>query len=197
VVVTSTGWHTGIAIARADVPLSTIPEIIDFPDAAWIEFGWGSAEFYTTPDAGFLLALKSTAPGPAVMHIAGLWGHPSLVFPDADWAPVAIPAKGMTNLIAYLAASFDRNGSDRARQTAKGLYSFSRFYPATGSFHLFSTCNTWTARALMAAGLPINADGIQRASQVMDQIAPLAPRLSPAEVRIERIGSPAAMPSSR
>ena len=192
IVVTSTGWHTGIAIARADLPSEAIPEIADFPDAAWIEFGWGDAEFYTTPDAGFLLALRSTLPGPAVMHVAGLWGHPRQVFPDADWAPVAVPAEGMPGLIAYLAASFERDGAARARQTAPGLYGFSRFFPATGRFHLFNTCNTWTARALAAAGLPVDPEGVQRASEVLEQVAPLAPRLAPAEVHIERIATPPA-----
>ena len=35
-----------------------------------------------------------------------------------------------------------------------GLYGDSRFYPAWESFHLFRTCNVWTAQALRAAGLP-------------------------------------------
>lgn len=190
IAVTSTGWHTGIAIARADLSATTIPELSDFPDAAWVEFGWGNAEFYTTPDAGILLALKSTVPGAAVMHVSGLWGHPSRVFPEAEWAPVSIPTEGMANLMAFLAASFDRSGKHQAKDVAKGLYASSRFYPATGRFHLFNTCNTWTAQALVSAGLPIDADGVQRASQVMEQLGPLAPQPTPAKVHIERIGSP-------
>jgi hypothetical protein len=31
--VVSNGWHSGIVLARADVPESVIPEIADFPQA--------------------------------------------------------------------------------------------------------------------------------------------------------------------
>jgi hypothetical protein len=36
-----------------------------------------------------------------------------------------------------------------------GLYGNSRFYLSRETYHLFNTCNVWTARALRAAGLPI------------------------------------------
>lgn len=197
IVVTSTGWHTGIAIARADIPVTEIPEIGDFPDAAWIEFGWGDKDFYTDPDAGVLGALRATVPGPAVMHVAGLWGHPSRVFPQAEWAPVALPAEGIDRLIAYLAAGFDRDGAARARHSARGLYAFSRFYPATGEFHLFNTCNTWVAQGLAASGLPIDTDGVNRASHVMEQLAPLAPQGTPSRIDIESLPPPVLSPDRR
>src|SRR5271165_1584522 len=44
-------------------------------------------------------------------------------------------------------------------------------HPALHSFH---TCNTWTAEALRAVGLPVNAAGVVFAGQVLDQLPPLA-----------------------
>ena len=43
---------------------------------------------------------------------------------------------------------------------------YSMFYLAEGDYSLFNTCNTWTSKALQAAGLPIKtalrAGGVMR-----------------------------------
>ena len=170
IVVTSTGWHTGIAVARADLPVAAVPETADFPDAAYFEFGWGNAEFYPEPNPGIGLTLKAIFPGPAVVHLAGLPDHPGKTFPAAEWVTVTLSDSGLQRLTAFLNASFDRRGTWRLAPSAPGLYSFSRFYSGTGSFHLFHTCNTWTVEALAAAGLPVEVAGVQRASDVMAQL---------------------------
>jgi hypothetical protein len=45
----------------------------------------------------------------------------------------------------------------------------SRFYLATGRYFILRTCNTWTAAALRAAGLPINPTSVVTARQVMNE----------------------------
>ncbi len=172
IIVTRTGWHTGIAVARADLPVAAIPESADFPDAAYFEFGWGNAEFYPDPAAGIGLALKAVFPSPAVVHLAGLPDHSARTFAALEWTAVTVSDDGLQRLIAYLNASFNRRGAWRLAPSAPGLYRFSRFYPGSGSFHLFNTCNTWTAKGLAEAGVPLKAAGVQRASEVMDQLPP-------------------------
>lgn len=174
--VTSNGWHSGIVIARSDVPLAAIPEAADFPEAAYFEFGWGDAEYYPAPRPTFGLALRAALPGPAVIHMSGLPDHPAEVFPTATVLAVPLPDGGLERLIAYLAASFDRAGAERATPSARGLYGFSQFYPATGKFHVFNTCNTWTASALAAAGLDVEADGVQTADDLVRRVRPIAQR---------------------
>jgi len=45
--VVSNGWHTAIVVARADlVATGLLPETDDFPDAAFVEFGWGDRVYY-------------------------------------------------------------------------------------------------------------------------------------------------------
>ena len=51
--VTSNGWHTGIAIARADLPPGLVPEAADFPNAtvsrlACTEYRWPAGRHETT-----------------------------------------------------------------------------------------------------------------------------------------------------
>jgi uncharacterized protein (TIGR02117 family) len=176
ILITSNGWHTGITIARSDLLGGAIPEIADFRDAVYFEFGWGDAEYYPASHPTFDMALNAALPGPAVVHVMGLPGHPAELFPAAEWVAVPLSDEGLQRLIGYLNASFDRAGAVRARPNAPGLYWFSLFYPATGEFHLFNTCNTWTARALATAGLPVQLVGTQRAENVMTQVRPLALR---------------------
>ncbi len=174
--VTSNGWHSGIVVARADLPPDAIPEAADFPDAAYVAFGWGDAEYYPARHPTIGLALGAALPGPAVLHVSGLWGPPAEVFPSATVLAVALTDAGLAQLIAFLGSSFDRGGAARATANAPGLYPFSRFYPATGRFHLFNTCNTWTANGLAAAGVAIAAEGVQTADELVDRLRPLARR---------------------
>ena len=170
--VASNGWHSGIVLARADVPESVIPEIADFPHARFFEFGWGDAEFYPAREAGAWLALRAAFPGPAVMHVAGLPDHPARLWPQVTILPFAVDTQGLRRLLVFLRHSFDRAGAGRAEVTARGIYPFSLFYPATGRFHLFNNCNTWTAQALTAMGLGASLGGVNTAEDLISRIRP-------------------------
>lgn len=169
VFVVSNGWHTEIAVPRSALPDGAIPEAADFPDAAYLVFGWGHAEYYPHPDPGFGLTLSAAlVPSPAVMHMIGLGVHPRQAFGQSELAPLTLDATGLAKLVRYIDAGFERKGAPRAHAAAPGLYGFSRFYPATGTFTgLANNCNAWTAKALAAAGLPIDPTGVFRANDVI------------------------------
>ena len=172
--VVSNGWHSGIVLARADALESVIPEIADFPQARFFEFGWGDAEFYPAREAGAWLALRAAFPGPAVMHVAGLSDHPARIWPNVTILPFAVDADGLRRLLDFLRQSFDRAGAGRAEVRARGIYPFSLFYPATGRFHLFNNCNSWTAQALIAKGLGASLGGVNTAEDLISRIRPFA-----------------------
>jgi uncharacterized protein (TIGR02117 family) len=172
--VLSNGWHTSIAIPRADLSADLIPEVADFPAASHLEFGWGDAAYYPAAQPTLGLALRAAVPGPAVVHLAGLPAPAAEVFPTATVLAVPLTNQGLAGLIGYLAASFAREGAGKAAPAGPGLYGFSRFYPGTGSFHLFNTCNTWTARALAAAGVPLEVRGVQTAHDLVSRLQPFA-----------------------
>jgi len=174
VLVVSNGWHSGIALARADVPEAIIPEIADFPHARFFEFGWGDAEFYPAQEAGAWLALRAAFPGPAVLHLAGLPDHPARLWPNVTILSFAVSADGLRRLLVYLRESFNRAGAGRAVVSARGIYPFSLFYPAMGRFHVFNTCNSWTAQALTAMGLPASLGGVNTAEDLVARIRPYA-----------------------
>lgn len=170
VFVSSNGWHTDITIARGDIPDGRIPESADFPAATFLQFGWGDADYYMAPKPGMFTTLGAAFPGPAVVHVAGLSRRPSETFSGIEDVVVTLDREAFVRLVDYLHESFARGGGARVASTARGVYSFSRFYPAVGEFHVFNTCNTWTARGLAAAGLDVSVSGVREADDVMRQL---------------------------
>ncbi len=177
VFVTSNGWHSGIVIARTGLAPGRIPEAADFAGARYLEFGWGDAEYYPAKQTTIGMTLRAVlVPTPAVVHVAGLSVTPARRYPEAEVVELSLDGAGLSRLVDFIDAGFDRGGRARAESTGPGLYPDSRFYPALGRFHLFNTCNTWTARALAAAGLAVDATGTARAEGLMRQVRRLARR---------------------
>lgn len=177
--VTSNGWHSGIVIARADLPPGLIPETADFPAATHYEFGWGNRDYYTTPRKTLGLTIGAALPGDAVVHLAA-YAAPPRAYAGHEVVTLRVSDDGFRRLAAYLHAAFARGGAPRGRAIAPGLVPMSGFYPATGTFHLFNTCNTWTAAGLAAAGVPVRVSGVQQAEELMSQVRALARAARPA-----------------
>ena len=170
--ITSNGWHSEIVVPRALIPADAILEAGDFPQARYLSFGWGDAEYYPAPDKTLGMTLRAALiPTASVVHLAGLTAHPQDVFPGNEIIELRISREGFDRLIEHIHASFAREAD---RSVIPGLYSFSRFYPATGEFHLLNTCNTWTAEGLERAGLPVQIFGTVEAEDLMQQIRQFA-----------------------
>lgn len=173
VLVTSNDWHSRIVVAVADLPAGLLPEAADFPGAAWLAIGWGDHEFYPMRDPPTWLALKAGLwPTDAVIHLVPLAAPPRVV----DGFEVLEIELGHTEheaLLVAIDATIVRNGAARAPIAAPGLFRGSLFYPAHGRFHLLNTCNSWTARQLVAAGLPIRWRGVVTAEDLMRQLRAL------------------------
>ena len=170
--VASNGWHTAIVVPAPDLAATgLLPETADFPDAVFLEFGWGDRVYYPAKEKtlGMTLAAALT-PTPAVMHMAGLAAPPDHRGTGLEVISVALTEGGFLNLIEALAAGFERPAGARARAISRGLYPDSRFYNALGEFHLFNTCNTWTARVLRAGGVALSPSGIVTADGLMARL---------------------------
>lgn len=115
-------------------------------------------------------------PTPAVVHLSGLRSHPKDIIPKDEVVELRISDDRLRQLIGYLDHTFARVGAKRASSIAPGLYAFSHFYRANGEFHLFNTCNTWTARGLQVAGWPIQVSGVVAAEDLMAQVRQLTER---------------------
>ena len=169
--VTSNGWHTAIVVpAPALVTTGAIPELEDFSGAAFLEFGWGDRTYYPANKKTLGMTLTAVlVPTPAVMHLAG---HQAPPRDDTgyDLISVELTEDGFRRLAKTLAAEFERPPGGRAEPISRGIYPRSHFYGAHGDFHLFNTCNTWTARMLSASGVALSPSGIVMADKLMTRL---------------------------
>lgn len=155
--VVSHGWHAGIVIRRSDIPDDAWPEKRDFPNAEYLEVGWGDRDYYQARDPGLGTTLKAALWSTAsVLHVVGFRGPVAGYFPHSDVVALPVTREGLARLIAFIDAAHERPDRTPLASLGSGLYGDSRYYPARGSFHLFNNCNRWTARALRAAGHDIS-----------------------------------------
>lgn len=174
VYVVSHGWHTGIAVDR-DLAVRSLPALKEeFSRPGYIEFGWGDARYYQAEEKTRMLALRAILfPTDAVLHVAAVPMDPERFFPGSEIGRLLVTDQGMQKLLSFIGDSFKRDGNGRPIRTGRGLYGQSSFYRATGSFHAFNTCNTWTAKALRKAGFPVKTRLTVTAEEVMDQVREL------------------------
>jgi len=151
-------WHAGVVIKVSDIPGDLVPERRDFPEAEYLEFGWGEWDFYQARGFNLGYAFKALLfPSKSVLHVVGFGGPVAGYAPYREIIEFNPPSHGFERLLRYIDGSFERQGNGAAAPLGRGLYGDSRFYPAQGAFHLLNTCNTWTAGALQAAGYPISS----------------------------------------
>ncbi|HEY7658409.1 MAG TPA: DUF2459 domain-containing protein [Burkholderiales bacterium] len=149
--------HSGIAVRRADLPAGLWPERRDFPQADYLEVGWGDRDYYYGRNQGFTDKLRAIfAPNnPSVIHVVGVRGTLAQNFPASEVIELKLSRDGFERLIRYIHDAYDRAGAPVATSLGPGLYGDGRFYPGWETFNLLRTCNVWTARGLRTAGLPI------------------------------------------
>jgi len=162
------GGHTGLAVRRADIPQTLLPEKRDFPRAAYLEFGWGDRDFYMAPSPGPWLSFKAAfLPSRSVVHVAGVRGELGEFFAGAEIVELPLSRSALEGLLRYVHDAFERAGG-AAEALGRG------FYPGRETFHLLRTCNVWTAGALRAAGLPVR-DALT-VEGILAQVRPLSRR---------------------
>lgn len=164
------GWHTGIVVQRDNIPDDIWPEQDDFPGVIYIEVGWGDEDFYQAPKVTLGLVLKAAFQSTSsVLHVTGFTLPVPLYFPDSDILEIPLSQAGFERLCTFIHATYKREATPHALPLGRGLYGTSRFYRANGTYHLFNTCNNWTAKALKAAGCPIVPWQAMTAENVMRQ----------------------------
>ncbi|MDQ2695947.1 MAG: DUF2459 domain-containing protein [Pseudomonadota bacterium] len=171
VYVVSHGWHTGIVVANANLgtDLAFLRTFLGI--SPYYEIGWGDKAFYRTPKVTPGIALKAALwPTDSVLHVAALPAAPDQHFPRAETLKVPLSKTGHARLNAAISQSFRRGEGGGVAALGKGLYGHSLFFDSVGRFHIFNTCNTWTARMLDQAGVPVRTFLTLTAGSVMAQV---------------------------
>jgi len=165
------GWHTAIVVRRADVDRVRWPEVDDLPAATFVEIAWGDREFYMATPATAWMALKAAlGSGASVLHLVAFDAPIAAAFAGGEIVELRVSRPGLEALARFIADAHERDASGRPIRLAPGLYGASAFYAARGRYSLAHICNTWIARALQTAGLPVTPSGAITASDVMRQL---------------------------
>jgi len=166
------GWHAAIILYSADISQPVIPEIVDFPQARFIEFSWGDKDYFPDPDAGPFTAMKAAFwSSGSVLHLVGFTEEVARFYPGVEIVQLQFARQAYDKLLDYLSQTFARRQPALRASSSAGLYPYSQFYPATGQFALWKTCNTWVAEALASAGFPIAPSFVITAGQLSEQIS--------------------------
>jgi uncharacterized protein (TIGR02117 family) len=145
------GWHAGIALRRADLSADAWPVLDAFPEARYLEVGWGEKRYYPGHTRGVWGALRAGAwPTSSVLHIVPIARSVPASFPKNTIARVPVDATELAALTRYVAESFATDADTLA--AGPGLYPDSQFYRSGLTYHVFNNCNHWAAGALEAAG---------------------------------------------
>lgn len=155
------GMHVGIIVPvavegvdwRRHVPAAHIADA-RYAGHGWMMFGWGDRKFYLETPHWRDIRLSTVAAAAigsdrTVIH-AEYVGDPARV---PSRRPIRISREGYRRLAAHIEASFSK--SDTA--PIRGYGANDAFYPATGRYSAFSTCNEWIGAGLRAAGAPMGA----------------------------------------
>ncbi|MBL6457482.1 DUF2459 domain-containing protein [Belnapia sp. T6] len=164
-------WHTDIAVPADDPRLPPVLAAVarDFPGVRHLVFGFGDRAWLLGRDASPLGMLRALLPGAGAILVTALARPPEEAFGPANVVTLPVSRAELDRLEAFLAASIDAPGrpGDRLVPLADGPYPGSLFHPSPVIYSATRTCNTWTAEALAASGLPVSANGVLLAGQVM------------------------------
>jgi uncharacterized protein (TIGR02117 family) len=164
------GWHTGIVVPRAHIPDHLWPAHRELPESKYVEVGWGDKAYYQAEKATIWVALQAAlVPTPSVLHLVWFDLPVTQYFVASDIIEVRLSSQDFNNLCAFIGAAYKRDEHGKTIHLGPGLYGNSAFYLATGSYHLFNTCNNWIAKALRAAGCPISPGQAMTAGNVLAQ----------------------------
>ena len=151
------GWHSGIVVRAADVPLQAWPARREFADAEYLEVGWGDRAYYRAPDPSLWLGLRALLwPTAGVLHMVAFSGPVEHYFASAEIVALQITPQGFARLVAAVSASHELDATGQPIPLGPGPYGKSRFYASSEAFHLFATCNGWVAAMLREAGVPLS-----------------------------------------
>jgi uncharacterized protein (TIGR02117 family) len=168
----SHGWHAGIVVKRTDIPAGIWPQQNEFPEAEYLELGWGDKDYYMTPKPNLGITLKAgLLPTASVLHVVGFRGPVTGYFPSSEVIRIDLSEAGFQHLCRYLEKSYALDETGLSQPLGPSLYGNGQFYLSRETYHAFNTCNAWTAKALREAGCPITPAANLRVKTLMNHVA--------------------------
>ena len=172
VYVVNHGWHTGFVLPASHIQ-QIIPELKNrFENVPYIEFGWGDNEFYQAEEITSGITLKAIfLPTDSVVHAVAVTRKADKYFTHSEVEKFCLEDPEFKSLVKFISSSFYRDESGNILKLNNGIYGDSQFYKAKGDFHIFNTCNKWTAKGLESAGMNISTTFKLSAGSIMNYLS--------------------------
>ncbi|MDP3404737.1 MAG: DUF2459 domain-containing protein [Brevundimonas sp.] len=171
------GFHTDLAVPRAALeagggPLAQASRSVGPGD--WILIGWGDARYFTDPrpmEHRIPDGLRAFFwPGnPSVIMLDPEAGDPSLRFPADRRRTLSLLPQAFAGLHGRIEQSMALTGGNPRLVLARPGPE-ARYFASREHFWIGYLCNSWTARVLNAAGLPVRPMRAVTAGEIMATI---------------------------
>ena len=148
--------HTGVIFRAADIPAGVWPEHREFPDAEYLEVGWGDIEGYRYPlTLGIAFRSMFDSKG-SILLIHAFSGSVTNEYDGFAKQIIALQLsrRGFGRLCAYVQNTYVLGPLNRPIPIPS-FDSEENFFLASGHYSVINNCNNWTARALREGGCPI------------------------------------------
>lgn len=165
--VSSIGWHTGIVVPLEIFPESIWPEKHNYSEAAYLEIGWGDAQYFPNKNFNLWYALKAVFwPTPSVLLITPIYGKVESFYYNTNVAKIAVGGEQLNRLKKYLLEEFELNEKTELMPVTAGP-SNGHFFKGSSSYYFPKNSNVWIARALEKTGFSLNPCWYQTTGQVV------------------------------
>ena len=164
------GWHTDIAFETEAMPASLAAVAHDFPGARYLVFGFGDHRYLLARNKGSASIEALLWPERGLILVTALKAPPAEAFGADQVMPLALSQSQAEAMGEFVWQSLQQDSGGAVHPYADGPYTGSLFYASTRIYAGVRTCNTWTAQALHAGGLPVGGFGVLFADQVWMQL---------------------------
>lgn len=163
-------WHTSILLPAETVLAHSRFLQAEAQGKQYIRVGWGDGDYFTGKSKSFGTATRALFISRySALQVLGYGRSPFNEIPVETRVSLAITEQGLRQLIRYIDDSFVLDAAQQPVPLQAYGEGVGHFYQARGRYGLFSNCNTWSGRALQAAGLPVRSQLQLTAQSVFEQ----------------------------
>lgn len=146
-------WHSDVCLRVQDLDAWVITLARGFEGATVLCFGFGERQYVVERRHDPLTMIGAMFPSRATILMTVLRATPEEAFGAQNVIEAPLGDAGLDGIQRFLRESIETDAAGNPLRLADGPYPGSLFFAASGTYDLFHTCNTWTARALRSAGL--------------------------------------------
>jgi uncharacterized protein (TIGR02117 family) len=163
-------WHTTLIIQAAGVEEYSRYFKRQAAKRTYMGFGWGDAKYFTGQDTSVASATRALlwANRPA-LQVIDYSGDPISVTPPHTLVTLTLSQKNLEDLVAYFDQTLALNPHGEPVEMINYSEKSGYFYAAKGHYNMLSNCNSWTAKALTAAGYPMRNPLLLTAGSVFNR----------------------------